>query len=63
MNVDIFGRVTMVQAGLGSVPSVRAGTFIDQKKKEDMYETKVLSVEKEDAGGYNYENVYTNDKC
>jgi predicted Fe-Mo cluster-binding NifX family protein len=28
-----------------------------------MYEPKVLSVEKEDARGYNYENIYTNDKC
>lgn len=52
----------MVQAGPGSVPSVRAGTFIGPKKIEDMREPKVLAAE-EGAGGHSYEDMYTNDKC
>lgn len=62
MSVAIFGRLLLVQAGQGSVPSVRARTFIGPKKIEDMHEPEVLAVE-EDAGGHSYEDMYTNDKC
>lgn len=53
----------MVQAGPESVPSVRAKTFIGQKKVEGMREPEDLTVEEEDAGGCSYEDMYTNDKC